>query len=365
MNAPALSLIQVVKSYGASRAVRGVSLDVSSGEFLTILGPSGSGKTTLLKLIAGFVAPTSGSIMIAGRDVSTMAPGGRGIGMVLQHYALFPHLTVEDNVGYPLRIRGVKKADRAPKVAQMLELVGLPTLGRRYPRQLSGGQQQRVALARALAFDPAVLLFDEPLGALDRELRIRMAVELRRVHRETSATMVYVTHDREEAMTLSDRVAIMHDGALEALGTPGDLFQRPATSFVASFFGGHNLLPAVWADAHEPDTHQRVSIVCLGRKVEVVCSVSAGGSLEGPAFLSVPARALRPSRGDASGFGVSGLVQDVRYLGETVLVVSQVAGVGEVTAELSYNECDGIEVGQEMHWSVDTERCVAVQGSST
>jgi ABC-type Fe3+/spermidine/putrescine transport system ATPase subunit len=241
---PVLEVEGVGKRYGDATAVREVSLTVPEGELLTLLGPSGSGKTTLLKLVAGFTDITSGRILLRGRDISELSPAERGIGMVFQNYALFPHMTVQDNVGYGLKMLKRPAAERERRVAEMLDLVGLPQMGQRLPRELSGGQQQRVALARALAFGPSLLLMDEPLGALDRELRERMMVEIRRIHQEVGVTALYVTHDREEALTLSDRIAIMRDGVLEGVGTPAELLTVPPSRFIASFFGGHTILPA-------------------------------------------------------------------------------------------------------------------------
>jgi putative spermidine/putrescine transport system ATP-binding protein len=238
-----LELERVSKRYGRTEAVRDVSLSVRRGEFLTLLGPSGSGKTTILKMIAGFELPSDGTIQLNGRDISSVTPGARGIGIVFQHYALFPHLTVLENVGYPLRVRHWPKAKRNARAREVLSVVKLNHLEDRFPKQLSGGEQQRVAIARARAFDPALLLMDEPLGALDRALRIDMQEEVKRLHREFGTTIVYVTHDQEEALALSDRIGVLNHGQLVELATPRELYENPSTSFVATFFGGANLLP--------------------------------------------------------------------------------------------------------------------------
>ncbi|HME21816.1 MAG TPA: ABC transporter ATP-binding protein [Acetobacteraceae bacterium] len=235
----------IEKRFDNVGAVRGVSLDIRSGEFLTLLGPSGSGKTTTLMLIAGFEAPTAGDIAIDGRSVVALPPHKRNIGMVFQNYALFPHLTVADNIGFPLKQRGIDRATRARLVAESLELVRLPGYQARYPRQLSGGQQQRVALARSIVFHPRLLLMDEPLGALDKQLRESLQLEMRRLHADLGITFVYVTHDQEEALTMSDRVAVMHEGLIAQVGTPEDLYDRPCDRFVASFIGESNFLPGV------------------------------------------------------------------------------------------------------------------------
>jgi len=237
-----IRLERVTKDFGlAAPAVADVSLDIQPGEFLTFLGPSGSGKTTTLNLVAGFETLTSGTISFNGEDVSALPPHRRNLGMLFQNYALFPHMTVAQNVAYPLRERRVPAAETARRVAEVLELVQLPGRDHHYPSQLSGGQQQRVALARAIVFDPTALLLDEPLGALDRNLRGALQQEIRRIHREVGSTFVFVTHDQEEAMSLSDRIALFNNGHIEAVGTPEELYRRPATLFTATFLGDSNV----------------------------------------------------------------------------------------------------------------------------
>jgi putative spermidine/putrescine transport system ATP-binding protein len=235
-------LVEVSRSYGDVRAVDRVSLEIGDGEFFTLLGPSGSGKTTCLRLIAGFERPDTGRIELHGRDVTELPPYERDVNTVFQDYALFPHLSVADNVGYGPRIRGVAAAERARRVAEALALVRLPDLGGRKPAQLSGGQRQRVALARALVNRPRILLLDEPLGALDLKLRQEMQVELKAIQREVGITFVFVTHDQEEALTMSDRLAVWNRGRIEQLGAPTEVYERPATAFVAGFVGISNLL---------------------------------------------------------------------------------------------------------------------------
>jgi spermidine/putrescine ABC transporter ATP-binding subunit len=244
-------LSNVEKRFDSVGAVRGISLDIRSGEFLTLLGPSGSGKTTTLMMIAGFEAPTAGDIAIDGRSVVALPAHRRNIGMVFQNYALFPHLTVAENIGFPLKQRGIDRATRARLVAESLELVRLPGYQTRYPRQLSGGQQQRVALARAIVFRPRLLLMDEPLGALDKQLRENLQLEMRRLHADLGITFIYVTHDQEEALTMSDRVAVMNEGLIAQVGTPEDLYDRPCNRFVASFIGETNFLPGIVRGAEE------------------------------------------------------------------------------------------------------------------
>ncbi|MBM3525134.1 MAG: ABC transporter ATP-binding protein, partial [Alphaproteobacteria bacterium] len=230
-------LENVSKSFGSVRAVDGFSLVVKEGELLTLLGPSGCGKTTTLRMVAGFFLPSAGRILIGGQDVTTLPPRKRNLGMVFQDYALFPHLTVADNIAFGLRERGAAKEQIRKRVGELLDLIRLPGVEGRYPRELSGGQQQRVALARALAYSPSVLLMDEPFGALDLKLREAMQVELHRILRELKITTIFVTHDQGEAMSLSDRIVVMLDGRAQQIGAPEELYARPATAFVAHFVG--------------------------------------------------------------------------------------------------------------------------------
>ena len=239
-----LRLRQLTKAFGATKAVDQISLDVPPGAFVSLLGPSGSGKTTTLNLIAGFLTPDSGDILLDQRSIADVPPHKRNIGMVFQSYSLFPHMTVADNVGFPLRMRTRLSREAAGKrVAGMLELVQLSHLAARYPRQLSGGQQQRVAMARALVSYPRLLLMDEPLGALDKKLREQMQIEIKRIHRSVGTTVVYVTHDQAEALTMSDIVVVMHQSRIAQVGSPRALYESPANLFVADFLGDSNLLP--------------------------------------------------------------------------------------------------------------------------
>jgi spermidine/putrescine ABC transporter ATP-binding subunit len=245
MTGAVVSLFGLEKDYSGVGAVRGVSLDIAAGEFLTLLGPSGSGKTTTLMMIAGFESPSVGDITIDGKSVVGVSPHRRNIGMVFQNYALFPHLTVADNIAFPLKQRGIGRGERTRMVGEALDLVRLPGYGARYPRQLSGGQQQRVALARAIVFNPRLLLMDEPLGALDKQLRESLQLEMRRLHADLGITFIYVTHDQEEALTMSDRIAVMNEGRIAQLGCPEELYDRPCSRFVASFLGESNFLPGI------------------------------------------------------------------------------------------------------------------------
>ncbi len=276
---PLVRFEAVEKTYAAGSAapaVRDLHLAVERGELLTLLGPSGSGKTTTLMMLAGFEQPSRGRILLEGRDIAPLPPHRRGIGVVFQSYALFPHMTVAQNVAFPLEVRGVSRAERAARVARALDMVRLGGFGDRRPAQLSGGQQQRVALARAMVFEPPIVLLDEPLGALDKALREEMQLEIRSLHRRLGLTMMYVTHDQAEALTLSDRVAVFDQGRIRQAAPPRAIYEQPADAFVAGFVGENNLLPGILAGAAEGPTGGmvRVRLDC-GPEVEAV-PVDAG-----------------------------------------------------------------------------------------
>src|SRR4051794_13082226 len=254
---PDIRLVGVRKRFGEIAAVDGVDLEIRHGEFFTMLGPSGSGKTTCLRMIAGFERPDDGRIELGGQDVTNLPPADRDVNTVFQDYALFPHMSVAENVGYGLKVKGVAKGDRADRVDEALALVRLEGYGDRRPSQLSGGQRQRVALARALVNRPRVLLLDEPLGALDLKLRQQLQVELKRIQSEVGITFVYVTHDQDEALTMSDRIAVMDEGKVLQVGTPRDVYEEPGSRFVAGFVGVSNLLEL-------PVTDSRDSVLTLG-----------------------------------------------------------------------------------------------------
>jgi putative spermidine/putrescine transport system ATP-binding protein len=237
-----LELENLHKDFGAQRAVDGLTLSVDKGEFVSLLGPSGCGKTTTLQMIAGFVEPTGGAIRLEGRDLLAVKPAKRSLGIVFQSYALFPHMTVAENVSFGLEMQGVARGERDRRVAETLQLVGLAAFSRRHPRQLSGGQQQRVALARALVIRPRILLLDEPLSNLDAKLREEMQIELRQIQRSVGTTTILVTHDQAEAMALSDRIVVMNKGRAEQIGPPHEAYERPTTPFVANFLGKTNLV---------------------------------------------------------------------------------------------------------------------------
>lgn len=239
---PMVWLQGVTKHYGTVVALDEIDLEVRRSEFLTLLGPSGSGKTTILNLISGMVGPTAGRIWIDGKDITEMPPNKRGLGMVFQNYALMPHMTVFENIAFPLRVRKLKSSVIKTKVAEVLDLVRLPEVARRKPSELSGGQQQRIAIARCLVYNPSIILMDEPLGALDKKLREEMQLELKRLHASLDITAIYVTHDQEEALTMSDRIVLLNNGQIEQMGTPDDLYFHPRSLFSAEFLGDSNIL---------------------------------------------------------------------------------------------------------------------------
>jgi ABC-type Fe3+/spermidine/putrescine transport system ATPase subunit len=282
----------VSRSFGAVRAVDNVSATIEEGGLFTLLGPSGCGKTTLLRMIAGFCDVESGSIWFGDRRIDTLPAHHRNTGMVFQNYAIFPNLTVEDNVAYGMRARKVKPAEIASRVQKALERVRLAGYGPRWPHQLSGGQLQRVAIARVLVIEPAVLLFDEPLSNLDAQLRTQMRVEIRQLQQSLGLTAIYVTHDQEEALAISDRIAILRAGKIEQVGSPEEIYQRPETAFVAEFLGGTNMLPGI-AGAFDG---RRTEVASCGTVVLVDGKVAAGQQL----FLSIRPEALRLAQGSES-----------------------------------------------------------------
>ena len=307
-----VSFRQVSKAYGAVTALRPLDLEIRPGEFLTLLGPSGSGKTTLLNIAAGFLDPDGGQVLIGSRDVTVLPPRARNVGMVFQNYALFPHLSVFENVAYGLRVRRVADTELRARVDMALALVQLGEFGKRAINQLSGGQQQRVALARAMVIEPDLLLMDEPLGALDRQLRKHVQLEIRRLHNEKPRTTIYVTHDQEEALVMSDRVAIMRNGRIEQIGTPLELYDRPRNAYIASFLGESNLLPVQVSDVRGGLAGFR------GEGCEGGWSLPDDDDLlrPGPALLLARPEAIRPAAEDAPG--LEAVVEETVHLGELV-----------------------------------------------
>jgi putative spermidine/putrescine transport system ATP-binding protein len=352
---PALDIRGVSKRFGSTVALESADLTVADGEFVTLLGPSGSGKTTLLRIIVGFETATSGEVLLRGEDISRMTPAERDVGMVFQQYALFPHMTVSDNVAYGLKLRKWPKDRRRERVREMLALVRLEGYEDRFPRQLSGGQQQRVALARALAYDPKILLMDEPLGALDRLLRMEMEQEIRRIHRDLGVTIINVTHDQQEALALSDRIAIMRDGNILAAGTPEELYRRPTSSFVASFFANANLLPAVQLEALAGGTAR---VRCAGS--EVTCH-SEAGTTTGPVLLAVRRRCIRPEPAQGS-LPLKGIVAETLLLGDERELVLDVPDAGRITARVDARQTEDLAVGDETELFASAEDLVLVPG---
>jgi spermidine/putrescine ABC transporter ATP-binding subunit len=334
-----LQLRQLCKAFGSTKAVDQVSLDVPAGAFVSLLGPSGSGKTTTLNLIAGFLAPDAGDILLDERSIADVPPHKRNIGMVFQSYSLFPHMTVSENVGFPLRMRAkLSRPEATKRIAEMLALVQLAHLGERYPRQLSGGQQQRVAMARALVSHPRLLLMDEPLGALDKKLREQMQVEIKRIHKSVGTTVVYVTHDQSEALTMSDLVVVMHQARVAQIGTPRALYEAPASLFVADFLGDSNLLTATLVEA----VGEQLVVRLGGGEVIRAARGAFAGSLGDrvvvmirPEDMSIGAPMERGDRRDA----LTGRIRDISYHGDTFKLD---VAIGEGAAKVRVARADGV-----------------------
>ncbi|VFR34436.1 Putrescine transport ATP-binding protein PotA (TC 3.A.1.11.1) [plant metagenome] len=322
-----LKLEGISKFYGASAAVKDLDLAVQAGEFVTLLGASGSGKTTTLMMLAGFTTPSAGRITIGGRDVTALPPGKRDLGVVFQNYALFPHLTVAQNLAFPLEMRRMPRARIDAEVRRALELVQLADKGGRYPRELSGGQQQRIALARAIVFEPQALLMDEPLGALDKNLREHMQVEIKRLHTSLGATIVFVTHDQEEALTLSDRVAVMQDGRIAQIAPARDIYEQPASKWVAGFIGQSNFLPGVIETRDGEDCVVRMA---GGERIKARGNVAPtiGQEVVGilrPERVRVAAADSAADVAAPAGSRLSATVIDTLYMGHTVKLGLQLA----------------------------------------
>lgn len=314
----------VQKSYdGVSLVVKDLNLSIGKGEFLTMLGPSGSGKTTCLMMLAGFETATNGEILLDGRPINQVPPHKRGIGMVFQNYALFPHMTVGENLSFPLEVRGMGKSERETKVKRALDMVQMGSFINRRPAQLSGGQQQRIALARALVFDPKLVLMDEPLGALDKQLREHMQFEIKHLHESLGITVVYVTHDQGEALTMSDRIAVFNDGRIQQLASPSDLYERPDNSFVAQFIGENNRLEGVVEDIREGRALVRLN---TGELIDATpVNVSAKGQ---KTLVSIrPERVeFKPDLLPPDAHMIEAEVVEVIYMGDLFRTVLKVAG---------------------------------------
>jgi putative spermidine/putrescine transport system ATP-binding protein len=332
MSPPFLSIRGVEKTYGGVTAVADVTLDVAQGEFVTFLGPSGSGKSTTLYAIAGFLEPTRGDVLLWGSSLLRVPSNKRNIGMVFQRYTLFPHLSVADNVAFPLKVRRLPRAEIDAKVAAMLKLVRLENMAERMPAQMSGGQQQRVALARALAYDPPILLMDEPLSALDKKLREEIQFEIKRIHNETGVTILYVTHDQEEALRLSDRVALFNAGRIEQIGTGQDLYERPASRFVAGFIGNSNFIEGKLSRADD------CIVLPDGTALRGLPLGAFDARREGVALMIRPDR-LRLSPPGAAAT-LRGVVTGATYLGEYTQLTVALAWGAVLTLRLAAEQSD-------------------------
>ncbi len=358
---PIVRFVGIGKTYdGVLRVVDDLHLDIERGEFLTLLGPSGSGKTTTLMMLAGFEAPTSGEILLDGRPLSRQPPHKRQIGMVFQNYALFPHMTVAENIGFPLSVRGIARDEIARRVERVLDMVQLTGFGDRRPAQLSGGQQQRIAVARALVFEPKLVLMDEPLGALDKQLREQMQLEIRRLHQRLGVTMVYVTHDQAEALTMSDRIAVFHRGRIQQLDGPEQLYETPVNAFVARFIGENNRFGG-----------SLVSVSGTRCSVRIAGDACIEGSLAAP--LPPGARvtvSLRPERVQigaaghtipaADGCRLAGTLREVIYLGDHVRARVALPGNDDFTVKRPIDEAHRLPaIGEVVELAWAPEHCRA------
>ena len=359
-----LVLSGVQKRFGDVVAVHTFDLSAERGEFVSFLGPSGCGKTTTLRMIAGFEQPTAGSIKVDGVEISRKPPNQRNVGMVFQSYALFPNLTVADNIGFGLKVRKRPQAEIRKRVGELLELINLPERGDRYPYQLSGGQQQRVALARALAIEPQVLLLDEPLSALDAKIRITLRKEIRAIQRQLGITTVYVTHDQEEALSLSDRVVVMSDGRIEQIGTPFEIYNFPSTAFVASFVGTLNLVNAGVVDAGSG----RLSLAGQEiRTAKAVTDARAGQRVT----LALRPEGIDLGEGEETDNRLRGIVEDINFLGSIVrLRLSLADGSNGTTTSIALDTFNEPHlalppVGDLVTVSFPPEACFVLAGSST
>ncbi len=326
-----LNISHLEKSFGANRVVKDFTLGIDQGEFVSLLGPSGCGKTTVLRMVAGFETPLTGSITIGGAEVTALRPNQRNIGMVFQAYALFPNLTVAQNVGFGLKVKGTPRAEADARVTEMLRLIGLPEMAARYPFQLSGGQQQRVALARALAPRPRVLLLDEPLSALDAKVRVSLRTEIREIQRELGITTIFVTHDQEEAMSISDRIVVMNGGIAEQAGAPFEIYNKPRTRFVANFVGTLNTLSAT------VDDPERGRLTLAGRNMtltEGALTARKGDTVT----LALRPEAIRLGRDDGREVVLPATIDEVHFLGSVIRVRVRVAGT--VVALDTFNRPD-------------------------
>jgi putative spermidine/putrescine transport system ATP-binding protein len=362
MVTPAPALVRftgIQKTYdGEHLVVKNLDLEIRKGEFVTLLGPSGSGKTTTLMMLAGFEVPTHGEIYLADRPIKNMPPHKRDIGIVFQNYALFPHLTIEENVAFPLSVRKISKAEVRERVRTALRMIKLENLAQRRPGQLSGGQQQRVALARALVFNPQLVLMDEPLGALDKRLREQMQLEIKQLHETMGITVVYVTHDQSEALTMSDRIAVFNDGIVQQIDKPNALYEHPVNSFVANFVGENNVLAGTVGNIEQG--YCRVALASGGSVVARAVNVAGAGAATS---LSVRPERISILTDGAACEGPNHLpatVQNTIYLGDHALAVLQVAGNGEFMVKLQPGAHGGLSHGQCVSITFRPEDCLAL-----
>ena len=353
-----LRLENVTHRYGSVTALDDISLGIEDGELITLLGPSGCGKTTLLRIIAGFIRPTSGKVIVGGRDVTTVPPHKRPVNLVFQRPTLFPHLSVFENVAFGLRIAGTAKAELRSRVEEVLRLVRLEGFGPRRSYELSGGQMQRVALARALVNHPRVLLLDEPLAALDLKIRLEMEVELRRVHRDTGATFVYVTHDQREALALSDRIVVFNDGRIEQVGTADEIYHAPASVFSARFVGDANVIPVEVVRTNGA----RATVTVTGRELMVPSeSVSVG-----PAWLVLRPEVVRLATDRTDERAVTGTVRDVAFRGSAFTYEVEVAGLDDpLKAEVPADAGGPIALGTHVQVLWEPDACRLLRGETS
>ena len=354
-----VEFVNVQKSYdGETLVLKNLNLQIERGEFLTLLGPSGSGKTTTLMMLAGFETATHGEILLDGRPINNVPPHKRGIGMVFQNYALFPHMTVAENLAFPLQVRGMGQAETEEKVNKALNMVELGAFGARMPAQLSGGQQQRVAVARALVFDPDLVLMDEPLGALDKNLREQMQYEIKHIHENLGVTVVYVTHDQSEALTMSDRIAVFNDGIIQQLAAPSVLYEQPENAFCAAFIGENNRLVGDVTSATKTSVKVKLP---TGEMVSALPVNIAGKKGEATTLSLRPERVVVNPRGAKFPNMFEGRVEEVIYLGDHIRTRINIAGhddfivkIPNSTAHPKLNPGSNVKVG----WSIEDCRAL-------
>ncbi|WP_137391846.1 ABC transporter ATP-binding protein [Rhodoligotrophos defluvii] len=348
----------VEKTYdGITLVIQDLNLDVQKGEFLTLLGPSGSGKTTALMMLAGFELPTRGTISIAGEDITRVPPYKRGIGVVFQNYALFPHMTVAENLAFPLSVRGIGQRERTERVANALDMVRLSDLGGRMPQQLSGGQQQRIALARALIFEPKLVLMDEPLGALDKQLREHMQYEIKSLHDRLGVTVIYVTHDQGEALTMSDRVAVFNEGRIQQIASPREIYERPISAFVAQFIGENNKIDATLDSVQ---SGRGVAVTRAGHRI--ICDPAPGLARGDHVLVSIRPEAIFLADQDA-GFDneMDATVTGVIYHGDHVRLQLDAANGQELVVKAPVRHAQGTTLGMKVRlgWNARDARALA------